>query len=269
MHHDRSSLPVRLVRLARAGGHVVRGLWVTGVRFPRLDAAGQNREIRRWASRLLAILNVRVTCLNEPATLPPRCVLVANHVSWLDVMTIFAVQPAVFVAKDEIRRWPVIGRLCAQAGTLFIARGNHRHAMRINGRVAHTLARGRVFAMFPEGKTSDGRSLNRFHRALFQSAVDAEAVLQPVGIRYSGADGAWTDAPAYVGDTSFVQSIWRIVSARELVAQLHFAPAIPTNNGHRKDLARLAERAIAGALALEPPHSRILASRSGPPAALQ
>jgi 1-acyl-sn-glycerol-3-phosphate acyltransferase len=264
MHNHPTSLPIRVVRIVRIVGHVVRGLWVTGVRFPRLDAAGQDNELRRWARRLLAILNVRVTCLNEPATLPPRCVLVANHVSWLDIMTIFAVRPAVFVAKEDVRRWPVIGKLCAQAGTLFIERGRGHHARHINGRVATTLLAGRVFAMFPEGTTSDGRILNRFHRALFQSAVDAEAVLQPVGIRYTDPDGAWTDAPAFVGDMSLVGSIWRLVSAQTLVAELRFAAAIPARNLHRRELAQQAETAIAGVLDLAPP-GRPPETRSGPP----
>lgn len=263
MHNHPASLPVRCVRIARVIAHIVRGLWVTRVRFPRLDAAGQDSEIRRWARRLLAILNVQVTCLNAPAVLPPRCVLVANHVSWLDVMTIFAVHPAVFVAKDDVRRWPVVGPLCEGAGTLFIARGNRQHAKQINGRVADTLSAGRVFAMFPEGTTTDGRSLNYFHRALFQSAVDAEAVLQPVGICYTDPDGVWTDAPAYIGDMSLVESIWRIVSAHALVAVLHFAPAIPARSGHRKDLAEYAETAIARALNLAPPR-RTPGRRSGP-----
>jgi 1-acyl-sn-glycerol-3-phosphate acyltransferase len=185
-------------------------------------------------------------------------------VSWLDIMTIFAVRPAVFVAKEDVRRWPVIGKLCAQAGTLFIERGRGHHARHINGRVATTLLAGRVFAMFPEGTTSDGRILNRFHRALFQSAVDAEAVLQPVGIRYTDPDGAWTDAPAFVGDMSLVGSIWRLVSAQTLVAELRFAAAIPARNLHRRELAQQAETAIAGVLDLAPP-GRPPETRSGPP----
>jgi 1-acyl-sn-glycerol-3-phosphate acyltransferase len=263
MHDDPASFSVRLLRIVRVAGHIVRGLWVTGVHFPRLDAAGQNHEIRRWARRLLAILNVRVACLNAPETLPRRCVLVANHVSWLDVMTVFAVQPSVFVAKDEVRRWPLLGRLCAQAGTLFIARGNRRHAKRINGCVGETLSTGRVFAMFPEGTTTDGRSLNPFHRALFQSAVDAEATLQPIGIRYTRPDGTWSDAPAYFGDRSITESLWRIVSSRSLVAELHFAPPIEARNGHRRDLAELAEQVIAGVLGLAPPR-RTPETRSDP-----
>jgi 1-acyl-sn-glycerol-3-phosphate acyltransferase len=268
MHDAPVSLPVRFARIVRVAGHIVRGLWVTGVHFPRLDPAGQNREIRRWARHLLAILDVRVACLNAPGALPERCVLVANHVSWLDVMTIFAVQPSVFVAKDEVRRWPLLGRLCAQAGTLFIARGNHRHAKRINGCVGETLSMGRVFAMFPEGTTTDGRSLKPFHRALFQSAVDAEATLQPIGIRYTRPDGTWTDVPAYVGDISMLESLWRLVSSRSLVAELHFARPIEARNGHRRDLAELAERVIADVLELPPPR-RSPEIRSDPRAAPQ
>ena len=248
-----AALPLRALRLVRLAGHIARGLWVTRVRFPRLDAAGQDHELRRWSRHLLAILNVRVVCLNEPASLPPRSVLVANHVSWLDIMTIFAVRPAVFVAKDDILDWPVIGRLCERAGTLFIERGNRRHARHISDRVASTLSGGRVIAIFPEGTTTDGRSLNPFHRALFQGAVEAEAVLQPVAIRYTGPDGEWSDAPAFVGDMSLIGSIWRLVSARTLTAELRFAAPIAAGNGHRRNLAELSERAIAHALDLPAP----------------
>jgi len=248
-------LCVRVLRLLRLAGHLLAGSWVTWARFPRLDAAAREREIRRWSRALLDILNVRLRLPEEPVALPPRCVLVSNHVSWLDVFVVFAVRPAVFVAKSDVRRWPLVGGLCARAGTLFIERGNGRHALHINGQVAATLAAGRVFAVYPEGTTTDGRTLRPFHRALFQPAIDAAATLQPVAIRYTDPGGAWSGAPIYVDDMSLGDSLWRLVSTRELVAELRFAAPIAAAGMHRRELARRAETAIAAALGLPPPHT--------------
>lgn len=253
MRAHATSVPLRIVRLLRLAAHLAAGLWITRTRFPRLGREAQEREIRRWSRALLDILAVRLRLDGVPSALPPRCVVVSNHISWLDVFLVFAVQPAVFVAKSDVRRWPLVGALCARAGTLFIERGNGRHAMHINGQVAATLAAGRVFAVYPEGTTTDGRTLRPFHRALLQSAIDAGATLQPVAIRYTDPDGAWSAAPVYIDDMSLGDSLWRLVSARELVAELRFTAPIPAADAHRRDLARRAETAIASALGLRPP----------------
>ncbi|MCZ7565860.1 MAG: 1-acyl-sn-glycerol-3-phosphate acyltransferase [Burkholderiales bacterium] len=245
---------VRFLRLLRVAGHLLAASWITWARFPRLDPAAREREIRRWSRALLDILNVRVHLAQGPVALPPRCVLVSNHVSWLDVFVVFAVQPAVFVAKSDVRRWPLVGALCERAGTLFIERGSGRHAVHVNGQVAATLAAGRVFAVYPEGTTTDGRTMRPFHRALFQPAIDAAATLQPVAIRYTGPDGAWSGAPVYIDDMSLCDSLWRLVSTQELVAELRFAAPIAAAGTHRRELAHRAETAIAAALGLPAPH---------------
>jgi 1-acyl-sn-glycerol-3-phosphate acyltransferase len=259
-------VPVRLVRLLRVAGHLAVGLWITWLRYPKLGRDAQEQEVRRWSRTLLDILNVRLRLADAPAELPARCVVVANHISWLDVFLVFAVQPAVFVAKSDVRSWPLVGTLCARVGTLFIERGNNRHALHVNGQVAATLAAGRVFAVYPEGTTTDGRSMRPFHRALLQPAIDAEATLQPVAIRYTGSDGAWSPAPIYVDDMSFGDSLWRLVSARELVAELRFTSPIPAAGAHRRELARRAESAIAAALGIAPPR-RTPERAPDPPAA--
>jgi 1-acyl-sn-glycerol-3-phosphate acyltransferase len=244
----------RAAKLARLVVHVFRGLWIVSLRFPRLDARGQDRELRRWSRKLLGILRVKVVAHNEPASLPARCLLVTNHVSWLDIFVVYALTPGIFVAKSEIRRWPVVGTLVARTGTLFIERGRRSHARQMNGHVRETLAGGRLVAVCPEGTTTDGRTLKPFHTALLQPAIDAGATLLPAGIRYADRRNELSDAAAYVGETSLLESVWRIAGERAIVAEVRFAPCIESEGYARRDLARAAESAIARELGLPPPH---------------
>ena len=179
-------------------------------------------------------------------------VLVANHVSWLDIFVLNAVQPARFIAKAELRRWPFIGWLIAGVGTLFIERSRRRHTHEINRHVGAALAGGDVVAIFPEGTTSEGIDVQPFHGSLLQPVIDAGGQVQPVAIRYRLASGSPTIVPAYLEDVSFLGSVWRITAERAMVVELTFAAAIPAAKQHRRALARASETAIRAALGL--PH---------------
>jgi 1-acyl-sn-glycerol-3-phosphate acyltransferase len=253
----RSATPVRtrLARIARLVAHVVRGLWVVRTRYARLAPARQDAVLRRWARELLAILRVEVRCYNAPETLPERCLLVSNHVSWLDIFAVYAAAPGLFVAKSEIRDWPVVGDLVRRVGTLFIERGSRRHARRTNERIAAALESGRLVAVCPEGTTTDGRSLRHFHAALLQPAIDAAAQVLPVALRFVDGDGVQTDAPSYVGDTSLAQSVWRIASMPSMAVELRFAPCVNADGCHRRELAQRVHGVIARELGLEGSHA--------------
>lgn len=244
------SLARRLARLARLALHVVRGLYIVSTRYPRMTIAAKDRLLRRWSRELLAIMRVKVRIVREPRRRPERWLLVTNHVSWLDVFVIYAVAPSLFVAKSEIRDWPLVGALVSRVGTLFLERGRSRHARETNGRIAQALADGRAIAVCPEGTTSEGNELKRFHAALLQPAVEAQATVQPVALRYRDAHGEPTTAAAYVGDTSLMTSVWRILSHPGIQAEVRFTPAIATAGHDRRSLAHAAETAIRQALGL-------------------
>jgi 1-acyl-sn-glycerol-3-phosphate acyltransferase len=230
--------------------HVVEGLVTTLFVFPWIGLSRRRALVGRWSSRMLRILRVEARLHGDPEQgLVANVVVVANHISWLDIFVLNAWQPSRFIAKSELRRWPVVGWLSAQVGTLFVQRKRRRHAHSVNRQAASALARGDVVAIFPEGTTTDGTTLLPFHGSLLQPVVDAQGHVQPVAIRYRGADGGHSDAPAYVGDTSFIQSFWRVTAERELVAELHFAMALPARARHRRELARAAEHAIRTVLA--------------------
>jgi len=174
--------------------------------------------------------------------------VVANHISWLDIFVLNAHHPVRFVAKAELARWPVVSRMIRGAGTVFIERGRRRDTHRVNQKMARVLADGDVVAIFPEGTTTHGSDVLPFKSSLLQPIVEAEGHVQPVAIRYRTPDGGMAMAPTYVGDTSFAQSFWAVCGERSLTVELMAMPALPAR-GHRRHLARAAEASIRTALA--------------------
>jgi 1-acyl-sn-glycerol-3-phosphate acyltransferase len=249
----KTSIWRRLARLARLCAHLVRGLLIAGLRFPRLSQAARDAEKRRWSQKLLSILAVSVHETNDPPQLPRCCMFVLNHISWLDIFVVDATFPATFVAKAEIRSWPVVGWLCTLVGTMYIERGKRAAARHARNAIAAELASGTLIAICPEGTTTFGDTLERFHAALFQPAIDAGATIQPVALRYVDASGRRTDAAGYVGDTSFVQSLWTILSTPHMTAEITYAGRFAAAGETRRAMAEKAERAIAGALQIPAP----------------
>jgi 1-acyl-sn-glycerol-3-phosphate acyltransferase len=244
---------LRLLRLARLALHLVRGLAIARLRYPNLSEAEQHAQKRRWSRTLLSILSVSVREQNAPKELPERCMLALNHISWLDIFVIDATFPATFVAKSEVRNWPLVGWLCTGVGTLYIERGKRSAAVRARQMVSEELRRGAVIAVCPEGTTTFGRSLGPFHAALFQPVLDAEATLQPVALRYLDAADRPTDAAGYVGEMSLLESIWSIVSTDHMVAELKLLAPISVRGETRRSLAERTEAAIAAALGVPAP----------------
>jgi 1-acyl-sn-glycerol-3-phosphate acyltransferase len=259
MAAGRTPTLLRLLRLARASLHLLRGLAIASFVFPWVSAPGRDMRKRRWSRKLLSILAVSVREKNAPDKLPERCMLVLNHISWLDIFVINATSPATFIAKSEIRDWPFVGWLCTLVGTLYIERGKPSAVRKATGAIVAQLERGVLIAVFPEGTTTFGRSLEPFHTALFQPALDAGATLQPIALHYLDAAGTHTDAAGYVGETSFMESVWNILSTRRIVAELTLLAPVSVQGQTRRSLAAKTEEAIARALhvpAPGPSHAR-------------
>ena len=229
--------------------HVFAGLATTTFVFPRADAERRRRLVRRWCRRLLELMNVDARVHGAIDAHGGNVLLVANHISWLDIFVLNAHRPARFIAKSELAGWPLVGRLIRDTGTIFIERARRSDTHRVNRRAAEALAAGDVIVVFPEGTTSDGSEVLRFHGSLLQPIVDAEGRLIPVAIRYHDGEGSLSFAPEYAGDTSFATSFWRVCGERRLGVELIAAPALPARTRHRRELARDAEDAIRTALA--------------------
>lgn len=259
-------LPVRVWRASRVSIHVLAGLATTTFVFPRVDAARRRRLIRRWCGELLRLLDIDARVHGSIDGHGGNLLVVANHISWLDIFVLNAQRPARFIAKSELARWPFVGRLIRDTGTIFIERARKVDTHRVNRHAAEALASGDVIVVFPEGTTSDGSDVLRFHGSLLQPIVDAGGHVLPVAIRYHHGDGARASAPEYVGEQSFAESFWRVCGARRLCVDLVAASALPARTMHRRELARAAEAAIRTALA-GPDGARAPGTPAGPAAA--
>lgn len=228
--------------------HLVEGLAKCAFVFPFASSSTRQRMTQAWSIRLLGICGVT---LREKPGAPPlgHALVVANHVSWLDIFVINAAHPSRFVAKEEIRRWPVVGWLVAMAGTVFIARGNRRNLRNIFKGLVASLQTGERVAFFPEGTTAPPGTVLPFHANLFEAAVDAKVPVQPYVLRYVDSAGALHQAVDFSGNTTFVASVINILRADGLEAQLTCLAPMDAAGAHRRELAQAAHDAIVKGLA--------------------
>jgi 1-acyl-sn-glycerol-3-phosphate acyltransferase len=252
-----TSAGTRLARAGRLLGHLLHGVAITVFVFPFATARTRSRHVERWSRRLLAILHVRLHVEGERPDANSRpALIVANHVSWLDIFLLDAVAHVRFVGKSEIRRWPVIGWLSTRAGTMYIERSRRRDTGRINRLVAAALERRELCAVFPEGTTTIGDEVLPFHASLLQPAVAAGADVIPVAIRFARPDGTRCEEAAYDGDKSLLDTMRLMLTQPRIEATLRFLPPIHAAGRSRREVAEEAARAISLALGLPPPRTR-------------
>ncbi|MGW7521998.1 lysophospholipid acyltransferase family protein [Streptomyces sp. NPDC054783] len=231
-----TAVPRAVLRLTAAAVLVLAGIALAplGGRIPA-------EWVRRWCRSIVRAMGVTVRFTGGTAP-AGGLLLVANHVSWLDIPLLTAVRPARMLAKTEIRQWPVAGPLAARGGALFIERDRIRALPETVARIAEALREGAAVAAFPEGSTWCGRAHGRFRRAVFQAALDAGVPVQPVGLRYRQEGGGPSTAAAFVGEDTLLASLWRVARTRGLVAEVDVLPVIPADrHTTRKSLARAAQ----------------------------
>ncbi|WP_088285426.1 1-acyl-sn-glycerol-3-phosphate acyltransferase [Ideonella sp. A 288] len=237
--------PIALWRLARTVVHVLHGMAVVALAFPRLDDAGRHARIAWWAGKLLRLLGIRVE--SQGLYRPGASLLVSNHVSWLDILAIHAVCPqARFVSKADVKHWPLLGWLVASAGTLFIERERKRDALRVVHQMAEALTAGHTVGVFPEGTTGDGRALLPFHANLLQAAIATGTPVQPVCLHYREPGHATSPTVGWVGDTTLVRSLWDIAGAQGVVVRVVALPPVASVHADRRALAEHLRELIAG-----------------------
>lgn len=252
----RVSAPVRFVaRLTRLSAHAVRGQRIIQSRFPELSDAQKRQHIRDWSVQLLhlsgLVLQVNGTPLETPS------LVAANHVSWIDIFAINAVQPVRFVSKAEAAQWPLIGPLVRGVGTLLIERERAQDVVRVIHQMAQCLQQGHHVGVFPEGTTGYGHDLLPFHANLFQAAcvADCPAAVQPVVLFYADQrSGRFSRAASYVGDETMLGSLWRMSAAAPLRIEVDYLA--PLRAPTRRALTQQTRDAIAEHL-----HQRLRDSR--------
>ena len=242
--------PIRFIRCLRLVLHFVWIAFGAAAIYPRVSDARRARLKQRWSHQILKILAVR---LDAPATnAPPGCLIVANHISWLDIFVIHSLRPAAFISKSEVRDWPFIGWLAERNDTVFLRRGSRGHARRVNAEIDALLNAGRDVALFPEGMTTDGTHLLGFHAALLQPAIETGRAVLPLALTYLDGRGNLSLAPSFAGDITLVQCFSAILASRSLTACLIPLPAITATAKTRRELSRAAHLAIETTLATRP-----------------
>ena len=197
--------------------------------------------MQRWSTGVMRSLGVEVRASGATAA---EGMLVANHISWLDVIAIASVRPAVFVAKDDIRRWPFFGRLAEGTGTIFIARRRPRDLLRVNALIACRLRDRESVVVFPEGTTTDGSTLLPFRGALLQPAVNAGVDVHPVAISYRDRQDRPVQDAAYCNDMTLWDSLRLVACARGLAVHVAFLDPIAAAGVDRRAVAAAARRSI-------------------------
>ncbi len=225
-----------LFRLLRLTLHLLHGMAVMALRFPALDLPGRQARIRWWSAGVLRVMGVGLRVSGTPR--PGASLLLANHVSWLDIAALHAAVPhARFVSKADVLRWPLLGWLIEGAGTLFIERERKRDALRVVHAVAQALRDGETVAVFPEGTTGEGPEPLPFHANLLQAAIATATPIQPAVLRFADALHRFSPAVVYVGETTLLQSLWRVATARGLVVHVDLLLSQASAHADRRALA--------------------------------
>jgi 1-acyl-sn-glycerol-3-phosphate acyltransferase len=259
-----TSRAIRVIRWVRLFTHIGVALFAVGIVYPRVTVQRRATITGWWARKLLRILNIVLSIQGvRPAKDARNLIIAANHVSWLDIFVISAAQPARFIAKAEIRDWPIAGWLCEKSGTIFIRRTRRGDTARINETMHQVLAEGATIGFFPEGTTTAGNRLLKFHTSLFEPAVANAATIAPAAIGYRLSDGESTIAAAFIDELSFAESVAKIISTKTMIAAITFAPQIDASAMTRRELALNSEVAIARILNVPLPHARLRVGKDG------
>ena len=232
-------------RLNRLVLHIVVGVVLTaffaGLLRQSVNQVFFRRLITWWLRSVPRILGLQVKTVGQPAA---GVLMVANHISWLDIPLLGGATNLRFLSKKEVRDWPVIGWLADHAGTLFIERGKAGAAGEASHTILQTLRTGHSVLLFPEGTTTTGDDLRTFHARLFAPAFEASVAVQPIAIRYPAANGLTHPLVPYVGEQSLMSNLRGLLGEKGLTAEIHFLPPISTEGLERKRVAAYCEQQI-------------------------
>lgn len=197
--------------------------------------------VNGWSQQLLRVFGLSIRHHGTPR--PDPAFIVANHVSWLDIPVIHSAKVAGFVAKAEIASWPLLGWVVKCGDTVFHQRGKSDSRQRVLQALEEKLVNGKSVAVFPEGKTTPGDSVGRFHRQLLRAAVDTGCAIQPVAIEYWGNNGMRNTQLPFCHQESFLHNVWRLLKMPAGCVQVHWLAPLPTSTQPPPRTRELADQA--------------------------
>ena len=225
----------------------IKAFWVLFVQLPRLDQAGQSLAIQQWSADTLKLLGISVEVIGDVgiSAAKPSRLLVANHISWLDPLVIQTLQHSIFVAKQEVSRWPVVGQIAKGCDVVFVNRGSPSSARKMVQGLTEALQNNMCIAGFPEGTSTEGHQVGLFHSILFEVAVANSCEVIALSLRYKDpATQAMRLEPAFVGDIGFLQSLHRVICAPPMVVQVVVSEPIAPHGHTRRTLAQLVQAKV-------------------------
>lgn len=232
----------RFWRLSAMVVLLIGGLLTVLLVFPFFARPAHRNMIRRWSGMVLWVCGIDPE-INLHGTHPDAGqrdavsdghLIVANHVSWLDIVVINHFCATRFVAKAEIGRWPLVGLLVGRAGTIFIERGRRSAVFQVLNKMAWHLKHHDPVGVFPEGTTTTGDELLPFHSNLIQAAVQAQRPVLPIALQYLDSTGQRAQAVTFIGDTTFMESVWRVCGSPRIRCRVFVLTPVSTNNGQTR-----------------------------------
>ncbi len=224
--------------------HLVKGFFVFGFNTNNDEiikqgiSTQQRQDLQQWLKKLLALYHVEVVVHGSNVESPKM--IVANHVSWLDVVILSSLYPGHFIAKSEIRSWPVMGAMISSIGTLFVQRGKRSEIKKLSLHVGQILKNKSSVVFFPEGKTGDGKQINNLHSGLFESAITAGMDVQPILVVYKDSSGYPSQVMPYLKGQNLYQSIMAVLGEtageKKITAHLFALDPIATKDFSRKEI---------------------------------
>ncbi len=235
--------------------HTIVGLILAALVLPFISKVTNLKLIKWWCGGLLRAFNIKVLLHGKlPSSDTASTMFVANHISWSDVHAINSIIPIRFIAKSDIKSWPVFGYLVRRSNAIFVERGKRQEAGRIVELTRDSLLAGDNVCFFPEGTTTDGTGINKngqkgplilaFKSSVLQATIDANAIIWPVAIRYSQPNGNINTQIAYAGGTTLMESMQNILKQKNPTVALHFLTPIQAKGQNRRDLGKAAYDAI-------------------------
>ena len=235
---------IKYIRLFAAFFDAFAILWF---KFPHASREQKLAHIQAWSAHVLSVMGVRLNIAPSSTFVWPNetQLLVANHVSWLDVLVIQALQPCVFVAKSEVRRWPLIGNMAQACGVVFVDRSSSSAARKMVDDVARALHHGYCVAAFPEGTSSEGHGVSLFHANLFEAAIHRDVEVLPLALRYTDArTGELCLNAAFVGDIGFIKSMHQVMRETHMTVCVQIGKTLSPHGHSRRTLAHLSHRSV-------------------------
>jgi 1-acyl-sn-glycerol-3-phosphate acyltransferase len=189
-----------------------------------------------WAFGTVKIIGIKITGGGNTPYVEKNAMVIANHISWLDIPILYTEHSVSFIGRAEMKKWPIISLLIKSGGTIFINRERKRDLIHINQIVSQELMNGSTVGLFPEGKTGNGLVLQQFKPALLESAITAKSTIIPLVIQYYTLDGKPTTKTTYEGDITLWQSLKNSLLLNGIVVKITPLPRIKADDFKSRDI---------------------------------